>query len=174
LHKVGEYTLRKPEPRDVEALYRQKNDPEVAELLGGFSTGYSRADLLKWVEIHGQARDEVLFVIADSQDAPVGHVALYHVDHRVGQAELGILLGERSIWGKGVGRACSRWMVEFGFRELNLRRIYLEVLGTNRRAQELYARLGFVVEGRLRQHQLKGGCHVDVILMGLLREEYAW
>jgi RimJ/RimL family protein N-acetyltransferase len=172
VHKVGEYTLRKPEPGDVEALYRQKNDPEVAGLLRGFTTGYSRTDLLRWVDFHGKARDEVFFVIADAHDVPVGHIALYHIDHRVGQAELGIVLGERSIWGKGLGRACTRWMIEYGFRELNLRRIYLEVLGTNARAYELYRKLGFVVEGRLRQHQLKGGCHVDVIVMGLLREEY--
>jgi diamine N-acetyltransferase len=95
-------------------------------------------------------------------------------DHRVGPAELGILIGERRLWGKGLGGACSRWMVEYGFRELNLPPVYLEVLETNRRAQDLYARLGLVVEGRLRQHQLKGGCHVDVVLMGLRREEYAW
>ncbi len=174
MHRVGEYALRKPEPGDVEALYRQKNDPEVSAPLGAFSTGYSRSDLVRWVEFHNRATDELLFVIADGQDAPVGHVGLYRIDHRVGQAELGILIGERSLWGKGLGGACSKWMVEYGFRELNLRRVYLEVLETNRRAQDLYARLGFVVEGRLRQHQLKGGCHVDVILMGLLREEYSW
>ncbi len=174
MHRVGEYTLRKPEPGDVEALYRQKNDPEVSAPLGAFSTGYSRSDLLRWVEFHNRAADELLLVIADAQDAPVGHVGLYRIDHRVGQAELGILIGERSLWGKGLGRACSKWMVEYGFRELNLRRVYLEVLETNHRAQDLYARLGFVVEGRLRQHQLKGGCPVDVIVMGLLREEYSW
>ena len=46
------------EPKDVEALYQQKNDPEVASMLGGFNTGYARADLAQWVELHRNLRSQ--------------------------------------------------------------------------------------------------------------------
>ena len=173
MHRVGEVVLRKPEPRDLDALYVQKNDPELAAMLGGFHSGYTRADLAAWLDFHRAARDEVLWVMAEAgRDSCLGHVGLYKVDHRVGSAEFAILLGDRTWWGKGVGKACTVFAIDYAFTQLNLRRVYLEVLATNERAAGLYRKLGFKDEGRLRQHQYKNGAHVDVLMMGLLRDEW--
>lgn len=173
MHRIDdEFSLRLPEPRDVDALYVFKNDPELGALLGGFTRGYSRADLTGWVEFHRNAKDEVLWAIAGRDDRCAGHVGLYKIDHRVGQAEFAILLGERGAWGRGVGTKCTRFAVEYAFRQLNLRRVYLDVLATNPRAQHVYEKLGFVVEGRRRQAQFKNGQYVDVVEMAVLRDEY--
>jgi len=173
-HELGDFLLRKPEPHDVESLYQWKNDAGIASMLGGFTTGYAFADLVRWVEHHRSAADEAFFMIARKADnRAIGHVALYRLDHRLGIGEFAILLGDRSAWGKGLGRAATRWMCEYGFQQLNLRRITLSVLATNERAHRLYTSLGFVEEGRLRQAQLKNGAFVDVILMAAFREEFA-
>lgn len=173
-YSVGAYRLRCPEPMDIAALYEQKNDPGVAALLGGFTSGYSREDLAQWISFHRERRDEVLWVIADAEtDRCVGHVGLYKVDHRVRSAEFAILIGDRAHWGKGAGRAISRAVLRYGFCELNLNRIELSVLSTNERAFALYRSLGFQVEGRLREAQYKQGQYIDVIMMGLLRSDYA-
>jgi RimJ/RimL family protein N-acetyltransferase len=172
MHEVAGHRLRKPEARDVEALFVFKNDPEIGALLGGHHSGYSRADLASWVEFHRNAKDEVLYVITDGADTAIGHVGLYKIDPRIGMAEFAIVIGDKSRWGKGLGRACTRFMIEYGFSQLNLRRIYLEVLETNPRAADLYRSLGFVDEGRLRQAQFKSNRYLDVIVMGLLRDEY--
>jgi RimJ/RimL family protein N-acetyltransferase len=170
--EVAGYRLRKPERSDVPALYRIKNDPGISAMLVGFTTGRSTADLEAWVERHRLAVDEALFVIADREDRAIGHVGLYKIDHRVQSAEFAIVIGDRSAWGKGLGRACSRLLIEYGFDELNLRRISLQVLETNERAISLYHSLGFVDEGRLRQAHRQQGRWIDVLLMGLLIEEY--
>lgn len=173
-HEIGDFLLRKPEPEDVEALYRWKNDPEVASMLVGFTTGYTRADLAKWVEFHRSAADEAFFMIVRRADRrAIGHVALYQINHRLGIGDFAILIGDRDTWGQGLGRACTRWMCEYGFTQLNLRRITLGVLETNERAHKLYKSLGFVEEGRLRKAQLKDGKFVDVILMAAFRHELA-
>lgn len=172
-HIVQGYLLRKPEPADIEALYHQKNDPEVGALLGGFTNGYSRKDLEGWVEHHRTHRSEVLWVIAESEtDRAVGHVGLYEIDHRIRTAEFAIMIGEKSAWGNGLGRACTTFGVRYGFEQLNLNRVSLQVLDTNVRAQKLYRALGFVDEGRLRQAQYKNGRYVDVLLMSILRSEH--
>lgn len=175
VHRIGStgaVTLRKPETRDVDALLPIKNDKEIAALLAGTTRAWSRDDLERWVDHHRIAPDEAFFVIAGADDRAIGHVALYRIDHKVGSAEFGILLGDRTAWGKGVGTAVTRFVVEYGFDVLGLRRIFLEVLETNARASHVYGKLGFVVEGRLREHQFKDGQHVDVVVMGLLRDEY--
>jgi RimJ/RimL family protein N-acetyltransferase len=171
-YEVAGYRTRKPEESDIEALFALKNDPVIQATLGGFSTGYTRADLAKWIEFHRNAKDEALFMIVDERDRAIGHVGLYKLNHRIRSAEFAIVIGDRSVWGKGLGRAMTRFAIEYGFDELNLRRIYLEVLANNERAIKLYRSLGFIEEGRLRQATWKSGKYVDVLIMGLLIEEY--
>jgi len=172
IFSINDVTLRPPEPSDVDALYRYKNDPEVADRLVGFSTGYSKSDLAGWVEQHNAATDEALWVIANSENHCVGHVGLYQIDHRIGGAEFGILIGDRSFRGRGLGRACTEFCLGYGFNRLNLNRVHLRVLSTNDGAVRLYRRLGFRDEGCLRQAQFKHGRHVDVLLMSMLRGEF--
>jgi len=172
MHKVGEVGLRMLEPRDLDALMLQKNDPEVAGLLGGFTTGYARADLEAWLEYHRNVANEVLWAIVDPQDACLGHVGLYEIDHRVRKAEFAIMLGDRSAWGRGIGKSVSAWVVDHGFLQLNLNRIELDVLASNPRAKALYAKLGFELEGTRRAAQYKDGEFIDVHLMSLLRAQW--
>ncbi len=173
-YQLGSFLLRRPEPEDLKALYQQKNDPQIASLLGGFSVGYAMADLEEWLEYHRKTTNEALWVVVDAENSNecVGHVGLYNIDFRIGMAEFAILLGNPRVWGKGLGKACTNFALQYGFNELNLNRIYLSVLATNERAIMLYHSLRFAEEGRLRQAQYKNGHYVDVLLMSILREEY--
>jgi ribosomal-protein-alanine N-acetyltransferase len=173
-YRLGDFVLRRIEPEDLPELYHQKNDPAVAAMLGGFTTGYSMTDLKHWVEYHRTRSDEVLLAIAEAEtNRCVGHVGLYNIDYRIRMAEFAIMLGNPTTWNKGLGRACTNFMLNYGFRDLNLNRIYLTVLATNERAMRLYHSLGFRDEGRMRQAQYKDGQYIDVFMMSLLRSEFS-
>ncbi len=170
---IGSVVLRKPEPEDVPQLYAFRNDPEVTRWLGGFSSGYSQKELLQWIDRHNARDDEVIYVIADRQsNRCLGHVGLYNIEARARSAEFAILIGDKDSWGQGLGKSVSWAMVEYGFSELNLHRIYLEVLATNQRAVKLYQRLGFQQEGVLRDVQFRQGRYLDMIVMGMLEDEF--
>jgi len=172
-YRLDGVVLRRPEARDAEDLYRQKNDPAVANLLGGFSVGYSHADMLDWIDRHRAAANEVIWVIADPQtDCCLGHVGLYRIDHRIGSAEFGIMIGDKDAWGKGFGKLVTTFTIRYGFDMLNLNRIELTVLCGNDRARRMYEELGFVVEGIMRQAQYKDGRYHDVAMMSMLRAEF--
>lgn len=165
--------LRKPEPKDIEDLYKQKNDPEVADLLVGFSAGYSRSDIADWIEYHRSRKDEIIWVIANSEyDRCIGHVGLYQIDHRIRSAEFGIMIGDKAFWGRKLGPQITRFVIKYAFSMLNLNRIHLTVLNTNKRALNLYRTLGFHEEGLMRQAQFKNGSYIDIVIMSLLREEF--
>jgi RimJ/RimL family protein N-acetyltransferase len=165
------FWVRSLEPSDAAALRPIKNDPEVGKMVRATARTYSPAEMDAWVERHRQAPDEAFFVIADATDTAVGHVALYRLDPVNRSAEFGILVGAKA-WGRGIGTSATRFMIEHGFDKLGLRRIYLDVLDTNARARSIYEKLGFVVEGRLRQDQFKNAAFVDVLVMGLFPDEY--
>jgi len=172
IYQLGRITFRPLEPDDFEALYQQKNDPEVARLLDGFTTGYARADIAAWYDYHRNRSDEVQWAIMQTETGQcLGHVGLYQIDHRVRKANFGIMIGDKSFWGQGIGELCTRFVVVYGFDELNLNRIELTVLDSNPRAIRLYEKLGFREEGRLRQAQFKQGHYHDLIIMAVLREE---
>jgi RimJ/RimL family protein N-acetyltransferase len=165
--------LRKPEPTDLEALYRQKNDPEVKRLLGGFGHPMSRRDLDEWLEWHRKRTDEVLWsIVATDGDRCLGHIGLYKIDAIARSAELGIMIGDKDAWGKGIGGEVTRQMVRYGFDQMNLNRMSLTVLASNERAIRLYRKLGFVQEGVFRQAQFRDGGYVDLVAMALLRGEF--
>lgn len=172
LHDLGPVWLRKPEPEDLPALYAQKNHPDTRAALGGFTTGYAMADLRQWMEAHRTRADEVLWVVAEADtNRCLGHVGLYRIDSRIRSAEFAILLGDPQAQGRGLGKRCTRFMLDYGFLELNLHRIELTVLATNARAIALYERLGFRHEGRLRDAQFRDGAYVDVLAMALLASD---
>lgn len=165
--------LRQLEPHDVEYLYRYRNDRSVVGQLGGHSHGYSRADLANWVERHRGMSNEVLWAIATvKDDRCIGHVGLYDIDHRIRKAEFGILLGDTDFHGKGVGKHVTATMIAYGFEQLNLRRISLTVLASNKRALALYEQLGFIVEGRFRDDDFRDGHYGDVVMMSILDHEW--
>jgi RimJ/RimL family protein N-acetyltransferase len=82
------------------------------------------------------------------------------------------VIGDETRRGRGIGTEATKLALAYAFETLNLERIELRVIDTNTQARDLYRRLGFVEEGRLRRAAFDEGAAVDVIVMGLLRGEY--
>jgi ribosomal-protein-alanine N-acetyltransferase len=165
--------LRRPEPKDIGYLYQYRNDWNVIKHLGGFSKGYSVKDLDEWIDKHRAKEDEIIWIIAERQsDKCLGHAGLYNIDHRVRKAEFAIMIGDKTKWGGGIGTLVTRSVIEYGFRQLNLHRMYLTVLKANERAIKLYEKLGFKHEGVFRDDQFRDGEYIDVVSMAILEQEW--
>jgi len=165
--------FRKPEPKDLDAFYEQKNDPRVKCLLGGFSRPQSRRDLDEWLEFHRSRPDEVLWTIVSIIDQRcLGHVGLYKIDPISRSSDFGIMIGDPAAWGCGVGTQATLHALRHAFNHENLNRVSLTVLATNDRAIRLYRKVGFIEEGCLREAQFRDGKYIDLIAMGLLKHEF--
>lgn len=103
-------------------------------------------------------------------DDALGWVIL--IDQRPAVAEIGFIL-RRDAWGQGVAREAVARVVECGFRDRGLRRIYADVDPDNRGSILLLERLGFVREGCLRaQWETHIGIR-DSLIFGMLRDEWS-
>jgi len=149
------------------------NDPEVTRYLetGTFpSTIHDLEDF--YANVTG-SKQQVIFAIVDAtSDQHIGNIKLgpIHWIHR--SATLGILIGDKKCWGKGIGLEATRLAVEYGFGRLNLRRIDLGVFADHESALRCYERVGFKIEGCMREALFRSGEYKDRIWMGLLRSEY--
>jgi RimJ/RimL family protein N-acetyltransferase len=174
--KVGDsFLLRKPEPEDLDSLYEQKNSEQNMNLLGGFHTGFSKNNLLNWINKNQNHETDCVWIIQDiSSGKCIGHIGFYRIEKRIQSAEFAILIGDHAFRGKGFGRLITKCAINFGFNNLNLFRISLEVLSYNMAAIDLYSKLGFVQEGVLRSAQYKNGKREDVIVMSILKSEWGF
>lgn len=87
-------------------------------------------------------------------------------------AWLGIGIGDRANWGKGLGREAIELALRLAFDELNLHRIQASVFSYNERSQALLAKAGFQREGVYREFMQRDGVRHDMYLYGLLRPEW--
>ena len=88
------------------------------------------------------------------------------------RAELGYWIAQRE-WGKGIATEAAGALVDFGFAQLDLARIYAQVLAGNDGSARVLAKLGMIHEGVKRQHVRKGTRNFDVGIYGLLRDEWS-
>jgi RimJ/RimL family protein N-acetyltransferase len=166
--------LRAIEREDLPRLHELFDDDR--ELLARSSDSPPRPVSLAELEQRFDERLEepdasaVRFVI-ELDDELIGECGLHFIDHYRGSCHLGIALG-REYWAKGFGQDAVRTLVAFAFRDLNMRKVGLEVLADDERAVGAYRKAGFVEEGRLRAHSWFEGAFHDALVMAILREEW--
>lgn len=94
-----------------------------------------------WFRWKTKGRRDRYFAIL-MEDRAAGYMGLKGISRISRSAELGIIL-DRAVIDGGVGRASITWLLNHGFFNLGLERIFLEVLPWNGRAIHLYESLGF-------------------------------
>lgn len=171
---VGEQTyLRALEEADAPNYVRWLNDQEVNRTL---APGNFPLNLPKEQEYIRKAYADqnglTLAIILKDGNRHIGGTGLHSIRqvHRV--AMFGIMIGEKDCWDKGYGTEAARVMIRHGFETLNLNRIWLNVYDFNPRGIRAYEKAGFRREGVLRKEVYAEGTYHDVIVMGILREEW--
>ena len=131
------------------------------------------ADHAEWFDRIRKAPDVVLFAIRTLDDDDlIGTCQLHTIDMRGRSAELQIRIGKPGKRGRGHGHEAVALLLRHGFSDLNLHRVYLHVFATNARAIDLYRRIGFAEEGCLRDAAFLDGSYTDVLVMGILEDEF--
>ena len=173
MYEGRQVRLRAYEPGDVDTLYRWYNDPEVRQHLQ-MRYPLSRANEVAWVERNKTVSYDVCDLAVETLDGRlVGGVSLRTKGPEVRCAELGISLGDKTMWRQGYGTDATRLICRVGFEQMDLHRIELWVHGGNERAMAVYRKVGFVFEGTAREAFFRNGQRVDMHLMGLLAHEFA-
>ncbi len=127
-----------------------------------------------WLTDFANDPTRVLFALRDRADLRLmGYLQLTDIQPAARVAELGVLIGDPADQGRGFGQEAVALAVGFCWRDLNLQRLTLRVIGDNPRAIRAYAKAGFEVEGVMRRAAYVDGAHRDITIMGLLREDTA-
>lgn len=125
----------------------------------------------KWFRVNIGNKNRIDFTFVDIHGVCIamGGFTNITIDHR--NAEFYVLV-DPSKHGQGIGKYVSRWMYNYAFSVLNLNKIYLYTNDDNVAAYRIYEKLGFQLEGLLREHKWKNGKFQNRRFYGFLRSEW--
>jgi len=171
----GEKVYLGPIRRDLARVYqRWMNDLEVAVTLTVLRrVPLTEEDELDWFDAARRDTSSRTFTIYERpDDRPVGNIGLHEIDFQSGTSEVGIVIGERSVWGRGYATEALSLLVDYAFTVLGLNQVWLRYVAMNERARQVYDRVGFREAGRLREAVRVGQRRYDLVFMDLLAREF--
>jgi len=160
--------LRNKRLADARSDYRWQTDPELARLDALSLPTITFPQYLSeyTLELYYPSSTRHTLAIETLDSKYIGNCSYYNIDEAKGEAELGIMIGNRDYWDKGYGADAITALLDYIFRRTNLERIHLKTLDWNTRAQTCFKKCGF------RQHgqSVRDGC--SFLLMEIHRKQW--
>lgn len=125
--------------------YRWRKDPLLAYLdaITPITIGFDEYVRCYQEELQSPNKNYVHFGIESQDGKHIGNCMIYDIDEEQGEAQIGILIGERAYWDDGYGQEAVIMLLEKAFQYPGISRIHLQTVRSNARAQTCFARCGF-------------------------------
>ncbi|MBU3661536.1 MAG: GNAT family N-acetyltransferase [Flavobacteriales bacterium] len=159
---------------NITPFYSWLRDEETIKFsLTSFQKLESNDDINTWYsKLLLNQKDLTLGIFLASNGTLIGYTGICNISTINKNGEYFIFIGEKGLWGKGIGTITTQKVVQFGFEKLNLNRIMLTVSEPNIGGVRAYEKAGFKIEGKLRQACFRDGKFHDKIMMSILKEEF--
>ena len=166
--------IRLVESADLADLLEVNGDEEVTRFLP-YATWRSMDDAGAWLArmsgMHAAGTALQFVIVEKASGRAIGTLLLFRHDEASARAEIGYVMG-RAQWGRGFTREALKALIGYAFGTAGLNRIEANVDPDNVASNGLLLRLGFVLEGRLRENWVTKGKAGDTHVYGLLRRDW--
>ena len=164
--------LRAVEDGDEEIIATTENHPDCRETLFYAKPANSQSIKEKWEKLINDHHCIVFMICAKNSKKSMGLVAFHRIDWVGRMAIYYIAIAEPENRSKGFGTEATNLSIDYAFNTLNLNRVQLHVAVDNKQAITVYKKMGFKIEGTLRQAMYRNGKYHDFYVMGLLKDEF--
>ena len=163
-------TLRPPRPEDLDQMIKWFEDIEVTRFLEiRFPPGIEAEK--EWLD--KTARDpNLVYWVVEHEGRAVGGTGIHRIDWKHGVGSTGTAIGDKSAWGKGLGRELMQLRAEFAFTQLPLRKLRSKYVDGNDASARAQAACGYQQVGRYKAERFVDGRWRDLILTELMREDW--
>lgn len=129
---------------DALISYQWRNDPKIWTLTGSRPNQHITAEMeTEWLRNVLMRKNEKRFAICIAPNQKyVGNIHLSNIIETTAQYS-GLFIGERELWGKGIGTTASKLLVEYAFTDLNIQSLYGFVRKENDASLAMLKKLGF-------------------------------
>lgn len=172
---TGRLTLRRPQIADAADVLVFRGDAYVQRYNSAPIKTIEEAEeqIIDMHALYGRHEGIEWAVTISGEDSVLGIFSLHDWSHRHRRAEVGFDLA-RDYWGQGIATEALKAILQFGFTDMNLHRIYAATIADNHESVRLLERVGFMREGTSRESSWEDdGTFHDSAMYGLLRREFS-
>lgn len=168
--------LRDFEERDIDFIYRCKNDLQLNSMIVGDFNPITYDGARKWVEgCMGDHENYKFWAVCtnDEEKRIVGWVSLSHIDKKNKSAcHHGIVIGDNEYRDGTAMFETMLLSMDYAFSVLKLHRLYGSCLSEHKVSPFMLLALGFSIEGRQREAVFRNGKYYDVLNFSIIENEY--
>ena len=151
------------------------HDEQVTRFLEVRFEPPDRSALEQFIRRMNDSPDNLLLGLFPATDPQrhIGNIKLGPIDPRHAVAAIGVLIGAKEYWGRGLAGEAVAAVAEYGFANCRLERVEAGFYAENEASQRAFKRAGFIEEGRRLRARRSGDARTDEIIMGRLREPHS-
>lgn len=142
-------------------------DEHVVKFMESGGKNYTLEMLKEYLENIEREKIFSWAIVINDNKSHIGNIKIDPINKENLHGEYGIMIGDTSQWGQGYAKEASEEIIKFCFTDLLLRKINLGVIANNHKAIKLYESMGFIEEGRLKNHVLFDDEYTDMVRMAL-------
>lgn len=166
--------IRKLEPTDLQDLYECSSDPEISKftLWDSHKTIADSKDFLtKCIKQYSLGQAPVFGIELKEAKKIIGTIGFGSIDFQSKRAEFGYAL-HVGYWNQNITSEASLAILQFGFRTLELERIFATCFTTNIASYRVMEKVGMTYEGILRSYHSKNGERIDARIYAITRDDW--
>ena len=149
------------------------NDSEVNKYLESRFTTHSIDSLKDFVNSMNNSENNVLFAIIDkSSDKHIGNIKLGNIHPVHKYADIGLIIGDKNCWGKGIGTKSIQLVTDYAFNKLNLRKVIAGVYEYNIGSIRAFEKCGFKRAYVKKDTYFFEGNYIDAIVFELYNKNF--
>ena len=160
--------LRKYKLEDADDLAKICNNYNIYKYTMNIPYPYEKQNAIDYINFLLENPDNYVFAITDKKTGTLyGNVSIGLKKHNKG--EIGYFVGEE-YWGNGIATEATKAIIEYGFKQLNLHKIFARHLEGNKASGRVMEKSGMFYEGTLKDEVIKEDKYQNVAFYGIIKE----
>lgn len=155
-------SLRELRIADADYMCEFLEDPDISHNFIFTRYPFSMENFNEFIKISWGDTKNIHYAIVDDNNEYVGTVSLKNINYVDRNAEYAIVT-RKKFWGTKCAYEATKQIIEYGFKRINLHKIYFNVLSSNLRVRNFYEKFGFIKENVFKEHMYINGKYEDLI-----------
>lgn len=170
---VNRITLKRLTPQDVTQAYVDwMNDEEAVQYLESRYNKHSIDDVKEYVAQVSNSKDHYLFgIFCRENNLHIGNIKIGSINHFHGFADVGLIIGNKGMWGKGIATEAIALVTDYAFNGLKLNKLIAGIYANNIGSYKAFIKCGWKDAALLKKHRLFKNEYVDEIIVEKIKGE---
>lgn len=164
--------LRLLAPDDVSSEYvAWMNNDEITQYLESRWSVHTLESIQAFVQAMCESPNDYLFgMFLKDTHQHIGNIKIGNINPHHHYGDVGLIVGDKASWGKGIAAEAISLVTQYGFEELNLNKLTAGMYEHNMGSYKAFMKAGYKEVGRYEKHFFYQGRYVDAFLVEKCRQ----